>query len=354
MTSIIFIRPKKGTNNTTNLKALDIHTFREKMNKLGSKKRPFLFLIDYEMVAPQIWEASQIDSSELLFDLNGFSNFDLTTYKQTDNIFLEKFPVSFDTYKIAFEKVQEAIQLGDTYLANLTFATKVLTSIGLRDIIEKTKAPYRFYWKDHCGFFSPESFIRIEKQQIKSFPMKGTIRADMPNAEALLLANAKEKAEHATITDLIRNDLSQVAERVRVERYRYVEEIEHQSGKLLQTSTEIVGDLDEDYCSHLGDIVLKLLPAGSISGAPKARTVEVLAEAEVGPRGYYTGILGYFDGENLDSCVAIRYLEQDRDELWYRSGGGLTYFSDVKSEYQELLQKIYLPIIRKNRSMPTC
>lgn len=350
----MLIRPKKEQTNTTNLKALDINTFRGKMNELGSKKRPFLFLIDYEMMAPQIWEKAEIDSKELLFDINGFSNFNLTTDQQTENVFLERFPVSFTSYKTAFEKVQQAIQRGDTYLANLTFATKVLTSVGLRHIIEQTKAPYRFYWKDHCGFFSPESFIRIEEQQIKSFPMKGTLRSDIPEAKSLLLANAKEKAEHATITDLIRNDLSQVAERVRVERYRYVEEIEHQSGKLLQTSTEIVGDLNDDYCSRLGDILLKLLPAGSISGAPKARTVEVLAEAEAGPRGYYTGILGYFDGKNLDSCVAIRYLEQDGDDLWYRSGGGLTYFSDAKSEYQELLQKIYLPIINKNKSMPTC
>lgn len=332
-----------------------MESFRLKMNELGSRECPFLFLIDYEMQAPKIWELHEIDSNELLFDINGVSNFNLKTPNDhSENVFLEKFPVSFDTYKVAFEKVQAAIQEGDTYLANLTFATKVLTSMELRQLIEQTKAPYRFYWKDHCGFFSPESFIRIEDQKIKSFPMKGTIRADIPNARALLLDNAKEKAEHATITDLIRNDLSQVAERVRVERYRYVEEIEHQSGRLLQTSTEIVGDLEPDYCSHLGDILLKLLPAGSISGAPKARTVEILAEAEVGPRGYYTGVLGYFDGNNLDSCVAIRYLEQDGDDLWYRSGGGLTYFSDVKSEYEELLQKIYLPIVSKNKSMPTC
>ncbi len=324
------------------------------MNDLGTRNRPFLFLLDYEMEAPQLWEEHEIDSKELLFDINGFSNFDVAISKQAENIFLEKFPVSFTTYKLAFEKVQQAIQMGDTYLANLTFATKVLTPMNLRQIIEQTEAPYRFYWKDHCGFFSPESFIRIEGQKIKSFPMKGTLRADIPNAKSLLLDNAKEKAEHATITDLIRNDLSQVAERVRVERYRYVEEIEHQSGKLLQTSTEIVGNLGDDYQSHLGDILLKLLPAGSISGAPKARTVEILAEAEAGPRGYYTGVLGYFDGENLDSCVAIRYLEQDRDNLWYRSGGGLTYFSDARLEYEELLEKIYLPIIHKNRSMPTC
>lgn len=324
------------------------------MNELGNQKRPFLFLIDYEMQAPQIWEQDEIDPQEILFDIGGVSNFSSTIPEKPGTIFFEKFPISFDAYKVAFDRVQEAIQMGDSYLANLTFATKVLTSMSLRQIIEQAQAPYRFYWKDRCAFFSPESFVKIEEQKIKSFPMKGTIQADLPAARQLLLENKKERAEHATITDLIRNDLSRVAERVRVERYRYVEEIEHHSGKLLQTSTEIVGDLQKDYRDHLGDILLELLPAGSISGAPKSRTVEVLGEAEGGPRGYYTGVVGYFDGEHLDTAVAIRFLEQDGEDLWYRSGGGLTYSSDARTEYEELLQKIYLPFTRKNSSMPTC
>ncbi|MBX2876032.1 MAG: aminodeoxychorismate synthase component I [Saprospiraceae bacterium] len=331
-----------------------MENFRSRMNELGSKQRPFLFLIDYEMQAPHIWERADIDASEILFDINGISNFDPPIVPLPENIFFEKFPLDFDAYKRAFDKVQKAIQLGDTYLANLTFATQVLSSLSLRQIIEQAQAPYRFYWKNQFAFFSPESFIKIEDQKIKSFPMKGTIRADVPNAEITLLENAKERAEHATITDLIRNDLSRVAEGVRVKQYRYLEGIEHQSGKLLQTSTEIVGDLDKNYKDHLGDIIMKLLPAGSISGAPKGRTVEVLADAEAGPRGYYTGIVGYFDGQNLDSAVAIRFLEQEGENLWYRSGGGLTYFSDPVVEYEELLQKIYLPVTRKRTSMPTC
>lgn len=330
-----------------------MESFRLKMNELGSKERPFLFLIDYEMQAPRIWELDEIDAEELLYDINGVSNFNLSpTTLQPKNVFLEKFPVSFASYESAFEKVQAAIKRGDTYLANLTFASKILTNKSLRQIIERASAPYRFYWKDRCAFFSPESFIKIEKKQIKSFPMKGTIRADVPDAEMVLLNNEKERAEHATITDLIRNDLSRVAERVRVKRYRYVEELEHQSGKLLQTSSEIVGDLRNDYKCFLGDIIWQLLPAGSISGAPKKRTVEVLADAELGQRGYYTGILGYFDGENLDSCVAIRFLEQEGQDIWYRSGGGLTYHSDAISEYEELIQKIYLPFVRKGTSTP--
>jgi len=332
---------------------LDIETFRLKMNELGANEKPFLFLIDYELQKPQIWEISEIDSTTILYDINGFSNFPSSSQPTQAPFFFEKFPMAYSEYQLAFEKVQEAIRMGDTYLANLTFATKVLSSLNLREIILRAKAPYRFYWKDKCAFFSPESFIKIKNQRIMSYPMKGTIRAEIPDAKATLIADPKERAEHATITDLIRNDLSSVADRVRVERYRYVEKIEHHGGELLQTSTEIAGDLPVDYKENLGDLLMKLLPAGSISGAPKARTVEVLADAEDGPRGYYTGVLGYFDGENLDSAVAIRFLEEKAGNLWYRSGGGLTHFSKAQAEYEELIEKVYLPFSRKNKPLST-
>lgn len=332
---------------------LVIENFRLKMNELGASQTPFLFLIDYELQKPHIWEISEIDPASILYDIEGVSNFPVASNPTKAPFFFEKFPIAYSDYQVAFEKVQQAIRMGDTYLANLTFATKVLTSLSLREIIIRAKAPYRFFWKDKCAFFSPESFIKIKNQRIMSYPMKGTLRAETPNAEASLLADPKEKAEHATITDLIRNDLSRVAERVRVERYRYVEKIEHHGGELLQTSTEIVGDLPVNYKDHLGDILMKLLPAGSISGAPKARTVEVLAGAEEGPRGYYTGIVGYFDGENLDSAVAIRFLEEKGGNLWYRSGGGLTHFSQAQAEYEELIEKVYLPFSRKNKPLST-
>lgn len=335
-------------------KVLDLRAMAQKMNQLGRAERAFLFLLDYELEAPMLWELDQIDSSEILYQLNGVSNFPEEEALSEETFFFEKFPIPFSEYQSAFAKVQQAIRAGDTYLANLTFPTKVLTPLSLREIIKRAHAPYRFYWKDKCAFFSPESFIRIENQQIKAFPMKGTLRADLPGAEDILLSDVKEKAEHATITDLIRNDLSKVAEKVSVKRYRYVEEILHHEGRLLQTSTEIVGQLASDYQAHIGDIIMELLPAGSISGAPKARTVEILAEAEAGPRGYYTGVLGYYDGKNLDSAVAIRFLEQNGKSLWYRSGGGITHFSTSTAEYEELIQKVYLPFSNKNKPLSTC
>jgi para-aminobenzoate synthetase component 1 len=88
-----------------------------------------------------------------------------------------------------------------------------------------------------------------------------------------------------------------------------------------------------------------MLPAGSICGAPKAKTVSIIQDVEQDLRGYYTGIFGYFDGENLDSAVNIRYLEKKNDQLLYRSGGGITFLSDLESEYNELIEKIYVPVV---------
>ena len=171
--------------------------------------------------------------------------------------------------------------------------------------------------------------------------MKGTIDATIKNAQQLLEDNKKEKAEHATIVDLLRNDLSAFAKKVRVEKYRYYEVIKANNKKIGQMSSEISGELPVDYRSRIGDIIYHLTPAGSISGAPKPKTLELIKEIEQEDRGFYTGIAGYFDGNNLDSCVLIRYLEKDGT---YRCGGGVTSKSKLKVEYEELIQKMYVPI----------
>ena len=87
-----------------------------------------------------------------------------------------------------------------------------------------------------------------------------------------------------------------------------------------------------------------MLPAGSICGAPKKKTVEIIKAAENYDRGYYTGVFGHFDGKNLDSCVLIRYIENQNGQLVYKSGGGITFMSEADKEYEEMLKKVYVPI----------
>jgi para-aminobenzoate synthetase component 1 len=131
---------------------------------------------------------------------------------------------------------------------------------------------------------------------------------------------------------------------VEVTRFRYLDKIYTKQKNLLQVSSEIRGKLPDDWKSKIDEILLKILPAGSISGAPKQKTIEIIKEAEKIKRGYYTGIFGIFDGKNLDSAVSIRYIEKTESGLQFRSGGGITALSDLDSEYQEMKDKVYVPI----------
>jgi para-aminobenzoate synthetase component 1 len=175
--------------------------------------------------------------------------------------------------------------------------------------------------------------------------MKGTIDASLPDAETIVINDLKETAEHNTIVDLIRNDLSMVAEDVKVDRFRYIEKIVTNDKALLQVSSEISGKLPEGYHAEMGNIFRKLLPAGSISGAPKEKTIQIIHEAENYSRGFYTGVFGYYDGSKLDSGVMIRFIKNDNGRLIFCSGGGITVNSDPEIEFNELIDKVYVPII---------
>jgi len=237
------------------------------------------------------------------------------------------------------------INAGNTYLLNLTFPTQIETNLSLKEIFYNSRAKYKIWYKDKFVVFSPETFVKIKDGKISSFPMKGTIDATLKNARAKIMRDRKELAEHTTIVDLIRNDLSMVAKKVYVEKFRYIEKIRTNEKNLLQVSSKITGLLPNDYREKIGDIMFSLLPAGSISGAPKRKTVEIIEKVEKYNRGYYTGVLGLYDGTNLDSAVMIRYIENKNGKLIFKSGGGITNYSDVRKEYQELIDKVYVPIV---------
>jgi para-aminobenzoate synthetase component 1 len=247
-------------------------------------------------------------------------------------------------YQPKFTFVVDQIHKGNSFLTNLTQPTEVQTNLSLLDLFQFGSAKYKLWLKNQFVVLSPETFVRIQGRTISSFPMKGTIDASIENAAKMILNDPKEKAEHATIVDLIRNDLSLVAENVDVKRYRYVEKLTTNRQDLLQVSSEISGQLPENFYSRLGDILFALLPAGSITGAPKPKTMEIIEQAEEYERGFYTGICGWFDGENLDSAVMIRFIEQEGEQLIFKSGGGITSQSDLNKEYIELIQKVYVPI----------
>jgi para-aminobenzoate synthetase component 1 len=314
------------------------------MNELGARREPFLFIVDFEMNAPLVLPAQQAEHSGIYYSVNQHTNCGTSARRRAEFAFTKR-PVDFDEYRQAFEQVLNHLHEGNSYLVNLTFPTPVETSLTLEEIFGASSARYRLLFKDLFVVFSPEIFVQIRDGMISSFPMKGTIDAGVEDAEAKILGDPKELAEHATIVDLIRNDLHAVARDVQVERFRYVDRIRTNMKDLLQVSSRITGRLPAGYHSQLGTILFALLPAGSVTGAPKKKTVEIIKAVERYERGYYTGVMGYFDGENLDSGVMIRFIERTTGGLVYKSGGGITVFSTAENEYEELVDKVYVPIV---------
>ena len=319
-----------------------------KINQLGRNKTPFFFMIDFEMKKPIIYPLDELPDS-IRYNLNGKSNHESENEDKTDFKFNPK-PIGKKSYSKAFKIVKDHLQYGNTFLLNLAFPSEVETDLSIKEIYDQSEAKYKLQVKDELVVFSPETFIKIKNDYIYSYPMKGTIDAEALGADLYILNDRKETAEHCTIVDLIRNDLSMVAKEVRVTKFRYIDTLKTNIKSLHQVSSEIRGKLSDDYHERLGDILFKLLPAGSVSGAPKPKTLEIIKEAELQDRGYYTGVFGVYDGETLDSGVMIRYIEKNEEgKLQYRSGGGITAMSDLDNEYQELIDKIYVPTYRKHQ-----
>jgi para-aminobenzoate synthetase component I len=316
---------------------------RDRLNYLGSKRIPFLFILDFDLHRPVIMPLEDVDPRLIRFNFNGYTN-SPDPAATHPAISLTSHPVPFDFYEKKFKAVVSHLESGHSYLVNLTQPTQIETNLSLQELYPIGKAKYKLLYRDEFVFFSPEIFVQIRGNEISTYPMKGTIRADNPNAEARLLADDKESAEHLTVVDLLRNDVGIVAKKITVEKYRYIERITTHRHALLQMSSKITGALDPRWHETLGDLLCNLLPAGSVTGAPKRKTVEIIKEVEGYERGYYTGVCGYFSGTSLDSCVMIRFIENTRDGKIFKSGGGITVYSDARSEYQELLEKVYVPI----------
>ncbi|MBN1650386.1 MAG: aminodeoxychorismate synthase component I [Bacteroidales bacterium] len=317
----------------------------DKMNALGKARVPFLFVIDFLAENSLVLPLDEIKSDELLYALGDKTNAPaLADHTIEEHLQFAKYPIRFKQYQKAFAHVKKNLDFGNTYLINLTQATPISINRTSKTIFYQAKANYKLWLKDRFVVFSPETFVRIADGKIASFPMKGTIDAKLPDAEKQILNDSKETAEHNTIVDLIRNDLSILATNVYVKRFRYIDRIKTNQKDLLQVCSEIEGDIADDFFDELGTHFFKILPAGSISGAPKKKTVEIILEAEAYDRGFYTGVFGVFDGERLDSAVMIRFIEEKKQEMLFKSGGGITTFSEAKKEYNELIDKVYVPI----------
>ena len=311
------------------------------MNEAGQSKTPFLFGINFE-IEEGFFVPNPLQQDDILFDFNGISN--TKNEKSTIPDFrFDTFPEDFATYQKRFDHVMHGLQNGDSHLVNLTIKTPIQSSLSLCDIFTHSRTMYRLFLPEKFVCFSPEIFVKIENGKIRTFPMKGTIDTSVENASETILNDPKEIHEHCASVDLLSDELRKIATDVNVKRFRYIDRLKTNKGEILQVSSEIEGTLPENYLSTLGSLIFNLLPAGSIVGVPKEPSLEIIRKAEQEPRGFYTGVAGYFDGKILDSCVLIRFIEQQNGALFFRSGGGITINSVCENEYCEAIRKIYLP-----------
>lgn len=313
------------------------------MDALSLAGEPYFFMIDFLMEHVEICLLSDINKSGLLIDFQNFKTVN-ERVEVSKNFTFKSFPMSFEDYRKGFDIVQNHLKKGNSYLVNYTARTEIDTNLSLEEIFYLSKAKYKLCVPGKFVLFSPETFVEIKENRIFTHPMKGTIDASHSDAEKTLRENPKERAEHFTVVDLLRNDLSIVADDVKVDEFQRADFIRTSGKDLIAMSSEISGTLKLEYQGRIGSIMKALLPAGSILGAPKHKTLEIIEEAEKYERGWYTGVCGIFDGRNLDSCVMIRFIEEENGKKFFKSGGGITHLSKAEEEYTELKNKIYVPV----------
>ena len=183
----------------------------ERMNDLAGKGRPFLFVTDYRQEHSYVEEISEVDSDFCRYSFNGVTNVEKECEEYDGTLIWEVAPPALEEYRIAFDVVKDNIWAGNSYLTNLTCKVPVETNLTLEAIFRYSDAKYKLWLKDTLVCFSPEIFVRIEEGKIKSFPMKGTIDASLPDARRLLMNDRKEAAEHGADTSDKFRDLRGVA-----------------------------------------------------------------------------------------------------------------------------------------------
>lgn len=256
------------------------------------------------------------------------------------------------SYAQRHEALRAYIAAGDVYQANLTvrFSAPRPAELNLpalyRQLRHLSPAPfaaYLDYGEGALACASPERFLRLSGTgEVEARPIKGTAaRHKAPEADAKaaadLRANPKERAENLMITDLLRNDLGKVCKigSVRVPELWSVESYAQAHHLVSAVTGQLQTGLD------VFDLLAATLPGGSITGAPKHRAMQIIDELEAGPRGAYCGALAWigFDG-TMDSAIIIRTLTASKDTLYAQAGGGITWDSDWRAEYQEAMVKI--------------
>ena len=253
-----------------------------------------------------------------------------------------------DEYCSMVERGKKHIKEGDIFQIVLSnrlsapFKGSLLNTYRVLRTINPS--PYMFFFSGtdvEVAGASPETLVKLEDGILHTFPLAGTrprgkSREEDEALEKELLADEKELAEHNMLVDLGRNDLGKISEfgSVEVEKLHSIERYSH----VMHIGSTVRGQIRKEYDAL--DAINAVLPAGTLSGAPKIRAVQLIGELENNKRGIYGGAIGYIDfAGNMDTCIAIRLVYKKNDRVYVRSGAGIVADSDPEKEYQECLNK---------------
>ena len=255
---------------------------------------------------------------------------------------------SKEEYCDMVEKGKQYIREGDIFQVVLSNRLEAGFEGSLLDVYRILRtanpSPYMFYFTSddiELAGASPETLVKLHDGVLHTFPLAGTrprgkTEQEDEDLERELLADEKELAEHNMLVDLGRNDIGKISEfgSVQVEKYLSIERFSH----VMHIGSTVRGQLRED--KDAVDAVDAILPAGSLSGAPKHRACQIINELENNKRGVYGGAVGYLDfAGNLDTCIAIRLAFQKNGKVFIRAGAGIVADSVPEKEYQECLNK---------------
>ena len=246
------------------------------------------------------------------------------------------------------EKCKAAIRAGEVIQIvpsqKFTAETDVEPLALYRALRMVNPSPYNFFLKVGGKVLigsSPEELVKLQGRKASTAPIAGTrprgatVETDRL-LEAELKADPKERAEHVMLVDLGRNDLGRVSKTgsVRVDSFAHVERYSH----VMHLVSNVIGELDADKDAF--DLLEATFPAGTLTGAPKVRAMEILSELEKSPRGLYGGVAGFFSytGE-MNFAIVIRTMFLEKGVLTMRAGAGIVADSDPKKEYQETINK---------------
>ena len=256
--------------------------------------------------------------------------------------------VSKEEYCKLVEKTKEYIVDGDIFQAVISrqFSSPYEGSLinPYRVLRTTNPSPYMVYMKiddEEIMSTSPETLVRLENGRLTTFPVagsrpRGTTEEEDQELEADLLSDEKELSEHNMLVDLGRNDLGRISKFDSVEVTKYM--MIHKYSKIMHICSQVEGDIRDD-CDALSAIE-SVLPAGTLSGAPKIRACEIIEELESEERGVYGGALGYLDFTgNMDTCIAIRMAVKKDGRVYVQAGGGIVADSIPENEYQESANK---------------